>query len=229
MKKEEAVAYCSIDRQESKEYQVLITDKDLIIRTKRHDKSFILEHVLGLKTDKKILLFPTVAGGIIAPLFLVGGINGLGDIWFMVTIAFAGLMALYFGLSGTDVIVVKTKLKEFYFTAFDINPDLTGFCIFFNICLLPANRDQLFGILPKDYDGIDYENKEIRVPEEGIQVTTPPYLKYNANFQLIKLNQPLERGMEFTYKKINESYIPTLQSNLKQGDFDFVEVRTETK
>lgn len=88
-----------------------------------------LKNLESVSFNSKILILPTVLGGISSPLFMVAGFNGVGNIWAMIFFSFIGLILLYFGLNKTKTLTLtyRDNTREYDIFLFDMNPDLPDF------------------------------------------------------------------------------------------------------
>lgn len=217
LKKEESIAYSYLTQPPHERQMILVGKTELIIRLKKHDKVFPLESILGLKTGQKILLFPTVVGGIVCPFFLIGAFNGLGNIWLMMTLAFSGLLALYYGLSGSDALILQTKVKDFDFFVDTINPHLNSFCTFYNKVIMRGRLDFYFCVkLDANQWKEAQMNGVIQIPEDGLPIYTIDEIQRDSDDLFFSIVSPFQNGYKIGFEQGDDKQIvPLLFSPVK--------------
>lgn len=194
---------------------VIVTDNELVVRLKNHDKVFSLDSVLQVAIGRKIMLFPTIIGGISCPLFLVGAFNQLGNIWLMMSLAFAGLLAVYYGLAGSDAFIVRTRVKEFDFFIDLSNPFINRFCNFFNSVIKKGRIDRYFCLSLDSRAVEDLERTgQLVVPESGLPLIPIDQLPMKPNGYYV-ISAPLANGYRIGYEVgPGNEIVPILHSNV---------------
>jgi hypothetical protein len=93
---ENVLAECRLSEKET----LQLTNKHLCVGSAQRPRTFPLHQLRRLELSFKRLMFPLVLGGIVAPISLVALFNGLTSPLFGVSLAFVGLLLLYYGWLG---------------------------------------------------------------------------------------------------------------------------------
>lgn len=206
--------YCGL-RNPADPNKICLTENYLVYIKNRGKVYFPLKEITGLNFTQKVLILPTVLGGIVAPLFLVAGFNGTGNIWLMLSLAFSGLLLLYFGLSGTDTISIERRHdKNYDIFLLNANPSLIEFTSFIGELINKnISISKMFSIaLTKEQHSILNRGGTVPAPEDGF------CLGINVNKPLNKLeyllDDPVGKGCEIKFKNISGKKVPVLFDNL---------------
>jgi hypothetical protein len=121
------LARCFLLQHGDTTHQAILTTQSLEITQKRRREYFDLSSVKSIELVYRKILFPLVIGGIITPLAGLALFTSYGPIHFIFALFFLGLFLFYYGITGTQSIVVTTSWKVFDFFVRDTSPQLEAF------------------------------------------------------------------------------------------------------
>ena len=198
----------------------LLTNDNIIIVKKGKEHSFDLKDILQIEIKHKVLLLPAVSGGILMPLFLVGTFNNMGDLWVMMSLAFGGLMLLYYGLAGSDTLSITTKVKEYDIFILHPQKELRRFVDFVNtVGLSPFGPENYFCIVMDDYQwAVTQSAGKFAVLPEGKTLYGRNNLPQMTNRLAFLIDSPFAKGMRIDYVCNKDGQLlPTLFSDVPIG------------
>lgn len=204
------ISYCHLRPEGGNKYICLLTNKTLIVGIKGKDTIFPLADVNRVAIKRKVLLFHSIVGGILMPFCLLGVFSGMGDLWIMMSLAFGGLMLLYYGLAGTVTFCVNTNLKEYDFFIHMAHPGLIHFSKFVNEVVLSEHGYENYFclVLSNEEWSMAIDSKIVVIPKEGrVLVEGPDKLALGEEEKGFILDKPLENGMNIQYVKEGEGVI----------------------
>ena len=219
--KEDSLAFCYLTEPPDERQMVLVTKDEIIVRSRQNAKVFNLDSIQAMDTGHKVILFPAIIGGITCPLFLVAAFNNVGELWLMMSLAFGGLLAVYYGLSGTESFILKTKVKDFDFFIATPNRLLPVFCHFYNHVLVKGRLDTYFCVEIDDKTWeLNREKGIIPVPGEGIPLTGIDHLSApTTGSKWYAILSPVNNGYKIGFRQRDLQHVQAmLFSDLKMSD-----------
>lgn len=112
--------------------KILLFDNYLMVINRGNKNSFRLEDISNIYFTRHKILIPIVVGGIIASFSLIAIFVSFYSPLLIISIFITGVLVLYLGYNGEDVMVVDLKVKHEYFPLRYISANLRAFVHFLN-------------------------------------------------------------------------------------------------
>lgn len=144
---EPIVAICYIGRSGDENNVCFLSRENLFIRYKKKLNRFDNESIKEITFEHKLLLFPLVAGGIIAPLSIHAMLNSFINPWLVLIMMIFGLFLMYIGWEGTSTITIRTNVKDYFFFIKTITPNLKSFAEYVNFFIADNEHAKKFYFL----------------------------------------------------------------------------------
>ncbi len=129
---ESLIAVCYLRQEGNYLYSCRLTENYLHFQAGSKTETFELQFITAINLNRRKLLLPIVGGGIIATLGILAAFRYYNDIFLVLSIAFSGLLLIYYGYSGENVIVVEMKNFSHHFPVNRTGPNLAEFITFVN-------------------------------------------------------------------------------------------------
>ncbi|ELR68230.1 hypothetical protein C900_00645 [Fulvivirga imtechensis AK7] len=169
---EPVIAFCYIGRSGDENNVCFLTRENLFVRYKKRLTSFNNNSIKEITFEHKLLLFPMVTGGIMAPLSIHALLNSFMNPWLMLSTMIAGLFLMYIGWEGTSTMTVSTNVKDYYFFIKNITPNLISFADYANVFIADNEHGKKFYFLMK-------RSEWEQTKASGIFKQPQPLLLYN--------------------------------------------------
>jgi len=214
---EAVIATSFIGKDGDEKNQCFLSKESLFVQYRGRIERFSLDNIVDIQFKHKLILFPLITGGIIAPLCLLAILNDLGNPWALLSGMVAGLLMTYYGYEGTPSLSVTSKVKEYDFFIRKPTPNLKAFIKYVRQIYMFGPDGYYFYLdnVPPIVDGAyEFEDdKKLLYYEEILKLDKPLYRidpqDVNKNFQLIPEDNMLNPMLS---GKINAEYIVSVDS-----------------
>ncbi|UII29398.1 hypothetical protein LVD15_13490 [Fulvivirga maritima] len=112
---EPVIAFCYLRKTNDLKNACFLSKKHLFVKEKGILSPFPLESVQDTSFGHRLILLPLVIGGILTPLSLHALFHHYFNIWLLFSLAFIGVILIYYGIQGTNVFTVHTAIKNYDF------------------------------------------------------------------------------------------------------------------
>ena len=217
---EAIIATAYIGRQGDEKNQCFLSRDKLFIKYRGKITSFDLSEVKDLLFGHKMLLFPVVVGGIIAPLCLLALIRDFGNVWVVLSGAIAGLLLAYYGYEGSPTLTIVTKIKEFDFFIKGPTPNLKAFFKYGRqIIFFKEKGVLLYFQLPDEQIFLLKESGHLSISEPIPLLYYEETLK-NRQGVFLAIDPTLSGG-HIAPVKVDDHIVPHLKGDIKEEDILF--------
>jgi len=179
-----------------------LSKNTLFVKYRGKMEHYSLESVSDIQFKHKLILFPLIAGGVIAPLCLLALLNSIGNPWLLLSGMVAGLLMIYYGYEGTPTLSINSKIKEYDFFIKKPTPNLLAFVKYVR---------QIYTFGPDGYffylDKLPKKEKDSYFFEHATKLLYyEDQLKLASCFKI----DPLQVAENFTLKSIDNTITPVL-------------------
>ncbi len=174
----EAKAIVYLNRAGNQKNKALLLENHLMLVYRGKSHVFRLEDIVNLYFTRQKILLPIILGGITASFSVVAMFVYYSSPILIISIFIAGVLIMYLGYNGEDVLVVDLKVKQEYFPLRSISDNLKAFVHFLNNYIKAGGNPRFWYIyLPvKDYSGGD-----ISFPNYPVQAYTFEQMKKQSS------------------------------------------------
>lgn len=120
--------------------KIILLDKYLVVIYRGSKNTFRLEDIAQLYFTRHKILIPIVVGGIIASFSLIAIFVAYYSPLLIISIFVTGVLVLYLGYNGEDVLVVDLKVKQEFFPLRKVSDNVRAFVHFVNQFLRAGNE-----------------------------------------------------------------------------------------
>jgi len=191
--------------------QCYLSKKTLFVRYRNRLESFELSSISDIQFKHKLLLFPLIAGGIIAPLCFLALLKGIGNPWLILSGLVLGLLMAYYGYEGSPTLSITTRVKEFDFFIKNPTPNLFAFSKYARQIFKNGEKGSLFYFEPTNEQLNSLENQSTISFEKE---TTLLYLDETKPEQQYLAVDPLEVPSNFRLINKENKVIPIIQGQI---------------
>lgn len=170
-----------------------LTDETFTIVYKARKSTFFNHWIKAIFFKNKVYLMPIVFGGIAAPLAGLGLFQYYLNPWFMLSLLFAALLSIYYGIMGGTALTIETPIKEYDFFVPKASDNMLAFSSFVN-SIINENSILFYIMLSNEqFQSID-KSGSIKLPKAGITLeqTKPKKIDGMMRFKLDSKNIPFE-------------------------------------
>ncbi len=205
VKENEVLAICYFNSDDDDQNRCILTKEELIIYRNSKEFRVMNSDLTSLSIGKSKHLFYVIIGGIIAPLSLLAIYDHLFSTSLLLIIALSAIGLFYYGLSGTDALLIKNKKNDYLIQLDNVNEGLSNFMIFVNAIAPQLNNPLVvyYAIRTKE---LKYQ---LFTPEE-FNKTDPPDDFVIIDFLKLKKEitiKPVSNGFGLFVSEINEDSI----------------------
>jgi len=177
----DAKAIVYLNRAGNHRNKALLFENHLMLIYRGKSQVFRLEDIGNLYFTRQKILIPIILGGITASFSIVAMFVYYSSPILIISIFVAGVLIMYLGYNGEDVLVIDLKVKQEYFPLRSISDNLKAFVHFLNKYIKAGGNPEYWYIyLPiKSYFGGD-----ISFPDYPVQAYTFEQMqKQRLNFE----------------------------------------------
>ncbi len=210
------IATSYIAKRSDEKNKCFLSKSTLFIRYRGRLERYELSAIKDIQFKHKLLLFPMIAGGVIAPLSALALLNDYGNPWALLSMLVAGLLTLYYGYEGSPTLTITTSVKEFDYFISRPTPNLFAFAKYARQLYKFDDRGRLF------YFSLS-KQQETQLSEKGqIYFNEPIQLLYFEETQSIKsllyAVDPITIPQNFKFVKHEQLMVPILEGLVSQED-----------
>jgi hypothetical protein len=121
------LARCFLRQEGDARYQCVLTTQSLEVTHQGKKEYFELSGVASVAILTRKILFPIVLGGILTPLAGLALFTSYGHIHLLFGLFFLGLFLFYYGITGTQSLVITTPWKSFDYFLPTVSPQMQAF------------------------------------------------------------------------------------------------------
>lgn len=177
---EAIIAMSYIARDGDEKNKCFLSKNNLFIRHRGRLEKYDLPSIKDIQFKHKMLLFPMIAGGVIAPLSALALLNDYGNPWALLTMLILGLLTLYYGYEGSPALSITTNVKEYDYFISRPTPNLFAFAKYARQLYKFSDKGRLF------YFRLSDEQLETLEANDQVHITDPIQLLYFEETQLVK-------------------------------------------
>ncbi|MDH5380363.1 MAG: hypothetical protein OEW75_05910 [Cyclobacteriaceae bacterium] len=204
MFKKNTIAFCPLSSSKNTSSYISVTPDYIILMEDQRELNINLDDAHSISTESRVILLPTLLGGIVCPLSFIAISKGSGDPWVLFFLAFLGLMAIYKGLSGQDYIIVKDRIKEYSFFIHDTHPHLQRFIKFCSLFIKNKNLENTLILALKNNEWFETELNEYIKLDKGKKIfleNVPPHeIQNNPDTLYLYITNPLKYELKLYLK-----------------------------
>lgn len=166
-----AKAYLKTDGDESN--SCLLFENNFIIYFKSKRSQFPLEWIQEILFQHKIFIIPIVFGGISSSLSALALFQYDLNPWLILSILFASLFTLYYGIQGGETLVVRTPIKDYDYFIMEKTENMKAFIAYFNSFKKGYQANYYLHLSAKDVEEA-FESGYIKTGKSGLRLHTNP-------------------------------------------------------
>ncbi len=200
MNNSEIIAKCYLKTDGDEGNVCLLTDESLFIRYKSHETVFFNHWITETTFKHKKFVIPIVFGGISASLSAIALLNYYFNPWIILSILFASIMTIYYGINGGKALTITTPIKEYDFFINEISENLKAFVAYASTTIQGKEIIFFFQISKEDF---------VNLKKTG-------FIQFGSSGQLLKTSPPKpkedkatlsfgSKNLPFEVKYINDS------------------------
>ena len=110
---EAILALCYFKKEGDQNNALYLSKDHLFVREKGVLSNFEIDAIQNITFGHRVILLPIIIGGILAPLSLHALLNHYYNIWLLFSLVLVGVMLIYYGIQGTEVITLHTAVKNY--------------------------------------------------------------------------------------------------------------------
>ncbi|MBL3656399.1 hypothetical protein [Fulvivirga sediminis] len=112
---ESVIAFCYLRKAKDMKNACFLSKNHLFVKEKGILSPFSLESIQEISFGHRLILLPLVIGGILTPLSLHALFHHYFNVWLLFSLAFIGVLLIYYGVQGTKVLTIHTSIKNYDF------------------------------------------------------------------------------------------------------------------
>lgn len=213
---EAIIAMSYIARQGDEKNKCFLSKSTLFIKYRGRLERYSLASIEDIQFKHKMLLFPMIAGGIIAPLSGLALLNDFGNPWALLSMLVVGLLILYYGYEGSPALSIATNIKEYDYFISKPTPNLLAFAKYARQLYKHGDQGRLF------YFQLNDDKKELLSKEGQIHFSQPIELLYFEEIKKYKNKlyaiDPVEVVNNIKLVKREHLMVPQLQGIISAQD-----------
>ncbi|MEP2770859.1 MAG: hypothetical protein ABJH05_01835 [Fulvivirga sp.] len=210
------IATSYIARLGDEKNKCFLSKSTLFIRYRGRLERYELSAIKDIQFKHKLLLFPMIAGGVVAPLSALALLNDYGNPWALLTMLVIGLLTLYYGYEGSPTITITTAVKDYDYFISRPTPNLFAFAKYARQLYKFDDKGRVF------YFSLSKEQKEQLTNQGQIYFNEPTDLLYFEETQrhneLLYAIDPVTIPQNFKLVKRDHLMVPILEGLVSQED-----------
>lgn len=213
---EPIIATSFLTKESDLKNQCFLSRDTIFIKYRGKMEDFRLEYVNSIQFKHKMLMFPLIIGGIIAPLSGLALLNDFGNPWLLLSALIGGLLFVYLGYEGSPTLTISTKVKDYDFFIYQPTPSLKAFVKYARQLVYFGEKGYFF------YFTLSEQEQQHLSEKNEFNLQAPKRLCYYEEVFNKKEDffavEPVRVSSNFSLEANNDQVIPTLKGTIKVED-----------